>query len=138
MFTDSQKDIHIEFSEGSGYYDEAVTLEIRGGGENRIYYTLAGKDQKLRDTQVLYHQEKSKLDALSNLTERYEGYGGAVKAVMEQKAKKKGIIGVVADIIQAEAKYETCVSRSFWSFPASSSRIPASFSSDTSCLSRSS
>lgn len=70
---------------------------------------LAGKDQKLRDTQVLYHQEKSKLDALSNLTERYEGYGGAVKAVMEQKAKKKGIIGVVADIIQAEAKYETAI-----------------------------
>ncbi len=70
---------------------------------------LAGKDQKLRDTQVSYHQEKSKLDALSNLTERYEGYGGAVKAVMEQKAKKKGIIGVVADIIQAEAKYETAI-----------------------------
>lgn len=70
---------------------------------------LAGKDQNLRDTQVLYHQEKSKLDALSNLTERYEGYGGAVKAVMEQKAKKKGIIGVVADIIQAEAKYETAI-----------------------------
>ncbi len=70
---------------------------------------LAGKDQKLRDTQVSYHQEKSKLDALSNLTERYEGYGGAVKAVMEQKAKKKGIVGVIADIIQAEAKYETAI-----------------------------
>lgn len=70
---------------------------------------LADKDQKLRDTQVSYHQEKSKLDALSNLTERYEGYGGAVKAVMEQKTKKKGIIGVVADIIQAEAKYETAI-----------------------------
>ncbi len=70
---------------------------------------LADKDQKLRDTQVSYHQEKSKLDALSNLTERYEGYGGAVKAVMEQKAKKKGIIGVIADIIQAEAKYETAI-----------------------------
>ena len=70
---------------------------------------LADKDQKLRDTQVSYHQEKSKLDALSNLTERYEGYGGAVKAVMEQKAKKKGIVGVIADIIQAEAKYETAI-----------------------------
>ena len=70
---------------------------------------LADKDQKLRDTQVSYHQEKSKLDALSNLTERYEGYGGAVKAVMEQKTKKKGIIGVVADIIQAEARYETAI-----------------------------
>lgn len=70
---------------------------------------LADKDQKLRDTQVSYHQEKSKLDALSNLTERYEGYGGAVKAVMEQKSKRKGIIGVVADIIQAEARYETAI-----------------------------
>ena len=70
---------------------------------------LSGQDQKLRDTQVLYHREKSKLEALSNLTERYEGYGGSVKAIMEQKRQEKGIIGVVADIIQAEAKYETAI-----------------------------
>jgi len=70
---------------------------------------LAGKDQKLRDTQVLYHQQKSKLEALSNLTERYEGYGGSVKAVMEKKDTDKGIIGVVADIIQVDAKYETAI-----------------------------
>lgn len=70
---------------------------------------LAGKDQKLRDTQVLYHQQKSKLEALSNLTERYEGYGGSVKAVMEKKDTEKGIIGVVADIIQADPKYETAI-----------------------------
>lgn len=70
---------------------------------------LAAKDQKLRDTQVLYHQQKSKLEALSNLTERYEGYGGSVKAVMEKKESEKGIIGVVADIIQADAKYETAI-----------------------------
>ncbi len=70
---------------------------------------LSDKDQKLRDTQVLYHQQKSKLEALANLTERYEGYGGSVKAVMEQKDSEKGIIGVVADIIQAETKYETAI-----------------------------
>ena len=70
---------------------------------------MAGKDQKLRDTQILYHQQKSKLEALSNLTERYEGYGGSVKAVMEQKDKEKGIIGVVADIIKVDAKYETAI-----------------------------
>ena len=70
---------------------------------------LAGKDQKLRDTQVNYHQEKSKLEALSNLTERYEGYGGSVKKVMEQKEKEKGIIGVVADIIKVAPKYETAI-----------------------------
>ena len=70
---------------------------------------LAGKDQKLRDTQVNYHQEKSKLDALTNLTERYEGYGGSVKKVMECKDREKGIIGVVADIIKVDKKYETAI-----------------------------
>ncbi len=70
---------------------------------------LASKDQKLRDTQVNYHQEKSKLEALSNLTERYEGYGGSVKKVMECKDREKGIIGVVADIIKVDAKYETAI-----------------------------
>ena len=71
--------------------------------------TLTNLDKKLRDTQVLYHQEKSKLEALSNLTERYEGYGGAVKRVMEQKEHNKGIIGVVADIIKVDKKYETAI-----------------------------
>ena len=66
-------------------------------------------DQKLRDTQVLYHKEKSQLEALSNLTERYEGYGGSVKRVMEQKDREKGIIGVVADIIKVDKKYETAI-----------------------------
>lgn len=97
---------------------ETVNVVIRGLNERQesmeeqlsaIREELSGKDQKLRDTQVLYHQQKSKLEALSNLTERYEGYGGSVKAVMEQKDSEKGIIGVVADIIQAEAKYETAI-----------------------------
>ena len=76
---------------------------------DEVKETLTNLDQKLRDTQVLYHQEKSKLDALSNLTERYEGYGGSVKKVMEQKEHEKGIIGVVADIIKVDKKYETAI-----------------------------
>ena len=86
--------------------DQQETMEEKLA---QIREELSGQDQKLRDTQVLYHQEKSKLEALSNLTERYEGYGGSVKAVMEQKGQEKGIIGVVADIIQADAKYETAI-----------------------------
>ena len=70
---------------------------------------LAEKDKQLRDTQVLYHQEKSRLEALSNLTERYEGYGGSVKRVMEQKEQEKGIIGVVADIISTDKEYEVAI-----------------------------
>ena len=70
---------------------------------------MAKKDQLSRDLQVKYHQAKSKLEAITNLTERYEGYGGAVKAVMERKDDEKGIIGVVADIIKVEPKYETAI-----------------------------
>ena len=70
---------------------------------------LTGKDKRLREVQALYHQERSRLEALSNLTERYEGYGGSVKRVMEQKNTEKGIIGVVADIIKVEKKYETAI-----------------------------
>ncbi len=70
---------------------------------------LAQKDGELRQAQASYHQESSRLEALSNLTERYEGYGGSVKKVMEQKEKEKGIIGVVADIIKVEKQYETAI-----------------------------
>ena len=76
---------------------------------SRIHDELSEKDQKLRDTQVAYHQEKSKLEALANLTERYDGYGGSVKRVMECREEEKGIIGVVADIIKVDKKYETAI-----------------------------
>ena len=81
-------------------------LEEQLGG---IRDELAKKDQAVRDTQVVYHQEKSRLDALVNLTERYEGYGGSVKRVMEQKEKHPGILGVVADLLKVEKKYETAI-----------------------------
>ncbi|MBP5222543.1 MAG: chromosome segregation protein SMC, partial [Lachnospiraceae bacterium] len=97
---------------------EKVTDELRSMNEQiaakelelgEIRQSLTGKDAKLRETQEKYHQQKSKLDALSNLTERYEGYGGSVKKVMEQKEKEKGIIGVVADIIKVDQKYEIAI-----------------------------
>ncbi len=76
---------------------------------NGIRDKLSQKDAKLREVQNLYTQQKSKLEALSNLTERYEGYGGSVKKVMERKDENPGIIGVVADIIKTQPKYETAI-----------------------------
>lgn len=70
---------------------------------------LVELDNRLRDLQVEYHKDKSTYEALSNITERYEGYGGSVKKVMEQKDSNPGIIGVVADIIFAEKKYEIAI-----------------------------
>ena len=61
------------------------------------------------DFQQKFHAEKSRLDALKNLTERYDGYGNSIRRVMELKATKKGIAGVVADIIKTEKKYETAI-----------------------------
>ena len=97
---------------------EAIDAEIAEMNENLkkgegtvegIRSTLSDKDKELREIQTLYTQDKSKLEALTNITERYEGYGGSVKKVMEQKDTTKGIIGVVADIIKVEEKYETAI-----------------------------
>ncbi|MCR5178407.1 MAG: chromosome segregation protein SMC [Lachnospiraceae bacterium] len=72
---------------------------------------LIGADADLRKAQERYHAENSRLEALINLTERYEGYGGSVKRVMEQKKadRDSGIIGVVADIIKTGKEYETAI-----------------------------
>lgn len=52
---------------------------------------------------------KSKMEALRNITERYDGYGNSIRRVMEQKQWNPGIIGVVADIITVKQEYEVAV-----------------------------
>ena len=70
---------------------------------------LEESDRKLSEAQIAYHKEKSRLDAMKNIAERYDGYGGSIRRVMEQKENNKGIIGVVADIISVDKEYETAV-----------------------------
>ncbi len=70
---------------------------------------LRAKDEELQKVKEKYHQEKSRLETLRGLSERYDGYNNAVRMVMDQKNKNKGIIGVVADIFQVEKKYETAI-----------------------------
>ena len=97
---------------------DAITAEISEMNKKQkateqeivaIREEMSRKDTELRKTQGLYQQEKSRLEALANITERYEGYGGSVKKVMERKDSVTGIIGVVADIIKTESKYETAI-----------------------------
>ena len=70
---------------------------------------LGDEDELLREAQLRYHQEKSRLDALVNLTERYEGFGGSVRRVMQNKSSESGVIGVVADLLKTDKKYETAI-----------------------------
>ncbi len=59
--------------------------------------------------QQQYHGDKSKLESLRNITERYDGYGNSIRKVMEQKENNKGILGVIADIVKVEKKYEVAI-----------------------------
>ncbi len=61
------------------------------------------------ETKSEYHRENSRLETLKNMTERYEGYSGSIRHVMEKKKDNEGILGVVADIIKVDARYETAV-----------------------------
>lgn len=56
-----------------------------------------------------YHKTSSKLEALKNIAERYDGYGNSIRRVMEQKEKEPGIIGVVSDLIHVDKKYEVAI-----------------------------
>lgn len=83
----------------NGYKDDLANLRVKNSELSK----------KLADNQEEYHKSKSNLEALKNITERYEGYGTSIKKVMELKESKKGIIGVVADIIQVDKKYEVAI-----------------------------
>ena len=103
-------DLRRQFTEISG---SIRTLQDR---QKEIEATISGmkkrlgdEDEQLRASQLRYHQEKSRLDALVNLTERYEGYGGSVRKVMQNRSAEKGVIGVVADLLKTDKKYETAI-----------------------------
>lgn len=59
--------------------------------------------------QTQYHREKSKHESLIAITERYDGYGNSIRKIMELKETNSGILGVIADIIKVEKKYETAI-----------------------------
>lgn len=86
--------------------EEIAAMEEKNGSYSGV---LSELDQKLRNAQILYQGAKAKLESVSNITERYEGYDNSVRRIMEQKEKNQGIVGVVADIVKVEKKYEIAI-----------------------------
>lgn len=80
-----------------------TALMTRLASENDALYK---KIQGMRQSQ---DAARNRLEALRNLAERYEGYGNAVKNVMDQKVRNAGILGVVADLIEVPREYETAI-----------------------------
>jgi chromosome segregation protein len=66
-------------------------------------------DKKSKNLSMDYQRKHSKLESLKNITERYEGYGNSIRKLMEIKDQKKGVIGVVADIIKVDKEYEVAI-----------------------------
>ena len=90
----------------------AALSERQSGAEGRmdeLEQEVRRLNKNLNDTQQQYHTSHTKLESLRNLAERYEGYGGSIRRVMEVRDRVKGIHGVVADIIATEKKYEVAV-----------------------------
>ncbi|MBE5957837.1 MAG: chromosome segregation protein SMC [Lachnospiraceae bacterium] len=89
-----------ELNESANKYKEEI-VELRKKNNEIV--------KELEQNSINYHRNNSRLESLKNITERYDGYGTSIKKVMELKSSKKGVIGVVADIIKVDKKYEVAI-----------------------------
>lgn len=76
---------------------------------SRLKENIARLSADADKQQQQYHREKSRLESLVNITERYDGYGNSIRRIMELKDNNEGILGVIADIIKVEKQYETAI-----------------------------
>lgn len=90
--------------------NEAVARQ-RDIEEKRFRWKKETEEESRKFEQVRqdYQRSQSKLETLKGIAERYDGYGGSIRHVMEQKEREPGILGVVADLIQVDKRYELAV-----------------------------
>ncbi|MDE7310502.1 MAG: chromosome segregation protein SMC [Eubacterium sp.] len=94
---------------------EACIRQLQEAGQEyqdrrqRIRKSLEAARSELEQAAAQFHKTHSRLETLRNIAERYDGYGGSIRRVMEQKAAEPGIHGVVADLMKVEKKYETAI-----------------------------
>lgn len=86
--------------------DAQATAETR---TEELEHEVRRLNKNLNDRQQEYHTSYTKLESLKNIAERYEGYGGSIRRVMEVRDRIHGIHGVVADLITVPKKYEIAV-----------------------------
>ena len=75
----------------------------------KLQQEIVNEQRDVDNRQLLFHREESRLETLRNMSERYDGYGNSIRRVMEQKSRVPGLIGVVADLIKTDKKYETAI-----------------------------
>ncbi len=116
-FQTEEKDLDVLVSDAQAAYlkytDEIsrINHEIADLNEKAavLQTELNKKNQDLENSRKIFHTETSRLDSLKNLAERYEGYGNSIRRVLEKKKDIPGILGVVADLIEVDKRYETAI-----------------------------
>ncbi|MCT4598723.1 MAG: chromosome segregation protein SMC [Vallitalea sp.] len=111
------------------YYNKKVTsLEEVEVHENELKLTKNNKEEvynhikKITQDKMIIEERlntinkqmnnyTSRYNALNDITEHYEGYNYSIRKVMELKSNKKihGVLGVVADVINVNKKYEIAI-----------------------------
>ena len=87
---------------------EAVSKELdQKKTDFKLKRVGASEDLQRKTTEV--EKDRSKLESLKNIAERYDGFGNSIRRVMEQKASNPGLIGVVSDLINVDKKYEVAI-----------------------------
>ncbi len=101
---DAQRDDARKESETLQERSDRLAKEL-----DEVHRNFLQESDKLTKLREDYQRESSRFDTLRAITERYEGYGGSIRRVMEQRQRNPGILGVVADLIQTSKQYELAV-----------------------------
>ncbi|MCI8516224.1 MAG: chromosome segregation protein SMC [Hungatella sp.] len=108
---EEQKKTEAERLAGVEEHIEALALEQQSLEEQigQLDSEVRRLSRNVNERQQEYQMSHTKLESLRNLAERYEGYGGSIRRVMEVKSRVRGIHGVVADIITTQKEYEIAI-----------------------------
>lgn len=92
----------------SVYQEEKTHLEREIEGLRELFHHKQKERSLLEET---LRRDRSRYLSLKELQENYEGYEKGVRSILlqkrEEEEKWKGVLGVVADILDANPKYET-------------------------------
>ena len=104
--SEQQKELN-EINRGIDRINEEIHKKTARRNDIREHIKL--NEQKLTDAKEQAMRASSRLESLKNIAERYDGYGNSIRKVMEAKDSNPGIVGVVADIVKSEKKYEVAI-----------------------------
>ncbi len=86
---------------------ERITKLIKQ--RDRLQAQYEKERQQWLDGSNVAHRAESKLEALLNLKNEYTGFYQGVRAVLQQKAQFRGIVGPVSEVMNVPAEYTVAI-----------------------------